>query len=264
MRDYEKEILNPLLSANDCVREIIGGIIFITKTHDKNLPYIFVSGGIHGNEPAGTYLIKNLILNPTELSQKLGLSLDFLSKANWIFAPCINPTGFNLNTRKNSQNEDLNRLFSKNKNNIATKIVMDFLKAKNINYSYTIDLHETLPDEDLSEVGGEVHPDDFYIYEVCEEKPLRIGVDILESLWSRGHKTYRGGDVFGDTNNHGLISYPEANANAIYAAAASLDMFLYQNKYTPNALTVETITSYPLETRMEQMALVLQQAALKA
>jgi len=61
---------------------------------------IYVSSGIHGDEPAGPLAVRQLLLeNPWPPDADV-----------WL-CPCLNPTGFPLNRRENAQGLDLNRQY---------------------------------------------------------------------------------------------------------------------------------------------------------
>ena len=64
----------------------------------KNLPLVYLSTGVHGDEPAGPesllYLLEKGLLDK-ELS--------------FYICPMLNPLGFELGTRENAQGKDLNR-----------------------------------------------------------------------------------------------------------------------------------------------------------
>ena len=59
---------------------------------------VYISAGIHGDEPAGPLAVCELLRQNTWPTQ-----LEFC------VVPCINPTGFQRGTRENYQNADLNR-----------------------------------------------------------------------------------------------------------------------------------------------------------
>lgn len=61
-------------------------------------PRIYVSGGIHGDEPAP----------PEALLHMLESGL-FDERATWFLCPLLNPTGYRLGTRENTAGIDLNR-----------------------------------------------------------------------------------------------------------------------------------------------------------
>jgi hypothetical protein len=63
-------------------------------------PGVYISAGIHGDEPAGPLAVRQLLLQnrwPTHLDL-------------WL-CPCLNPTGFPINRRQNAQGIDLNRQY---------------------------------------------------------------------------------------------------------------------------------------------------------
>jgi protein MpaA len=68
------------------------------ETGSPEGPRLYISAGIHGDEPAGPLAVRQLLqqnLWPPNL-------------AIWL-CPCLNPTGFASNRRENSQGVDLNR-----------------------------------------------------------------------------------------------------------------------------------------------------------
>lgn len=65
---------------------------------------VLVIGTVHGDEPQGKFLIENY-LNLPEATQNR-------SKNRMLFIPCLNPDGFDLKTRQNASEIDINRNFS--------------------------------------------------------------------------------------------------------------------------------------------------------
>jgi len=65
---------------------------------DSSLPCIYLSAGVHGDEPAGPQAL-------------LGLLRDdfFDERFRWLICPALNPTGLANGTRENGQGIDLNR-----------------------------------------------------------------------------------------------------------------------------------------------------------
>ena len=59
---------------------------------------VYISTGIHGDEPSGPIAVRELI-HENRWPEELNI---------WL-CPCLNPTGFPLNTRENSHGIDLNR-----------------------------------------------------------------------------------------------------------------------------------------------------------
>jgi protein MpaA len=64
----------------------------------SNGKHIYISAGIHGDEPAGPLAVRQL-LQENQWADNLAVSM----------LPCLNPTGFPQNTRENSDGKDLNR-----------------------------------------------------------------------------------------------------------------------------------------------------------
>lgn len=61
---------------------------------------VYISAGIHGDEPAGPLAIKNLISTDV-----------FPAMFEVWVCPCLNPTGFQQNCRENCEGKDLNRQY---------------------------------------------------------------------------------------------------------------------------------------------------------
>src|SRR3954463_5162876 len=70
------------------------------NSSSNRLENIYMSAGIHGDEPAGPLALRQLL---QEDRWPAGANL-------WI-CPCLNPTGFQLNQRENAEGFDLNRQY---------------------------------------------------------------------------------------------------------------------------------------------------------
>ena len=66
----------------------------------RNHPNIYISAGIHGDEPAGPLAIRQLLEEE-----------DWPSDVSLWVLPCLNPTGFAVNRRENAGGVDLNRQY---------------------------------------------------------------------------------------------------------------------------------------------------------
>ncbi|MFA6961773.1 MAG: M14 family metallocarboxypeptidase [Opitutaceae bacterium] len=69
-----------------------------TKHSTDTRPRIYVSSGIHGDEPAAPLALLSMLENEV-----------FDGRANWFLCPLLNPTGFVRATRENETGIDLNR-----------------------------------------------------------------------------------------------------------------------------------------------------------
>ena len=257
IRHYNKEVLDPVINFLSRSKTF-KGVSFSTdypappfiviknnlKNYKKN---ILLTAGIHGNEPAGVLgLVENLNLIENLCSKNL---------IQCTIIPCFNISGYKQNFRNNSKNLDLNREFYKNSQSLETSF---FQKNITEDFDFNIDFHETCPEDDSDVVqAGGILPQEFYLYEVCEEKNLRLGSLIIDGIKDLGFKTCQMPSVFGDTCIDGLISYPEASKNPIYAQGKSLDLFLYNKKQSKNAITIETLSHYPMEERILQIKKIL-------
>jgi murein peptide amidase A len=59
---------------------------------------IYISSGVHGDEPAGPLVIREMFRRK-----------EWPGRINFWISPCLNPAGFRLNTRENQAGIDLNR-----------------------------------------------------------------------------------------------------------------------------------------------------------
>lgn len=215
---------------------------------DPRLPSILISGGIHGDEPAGVHAIVSRLEND--------FFWNLRDKVNFILLPCVNPEGYQNVTRRTPADEDLNRGFKGDSMMICGK-VKEYLLSKHLFFPYALDLHETLPTDDCDATQGEVPPSEFYLYEVCFDHSRRIGRDIIKEIKTK-YKTCQLAEIFSDKNSDGLIAYPEASSNPTYAEATSFDFFLINHNLTASALTIETITTDPMAVRDDQHGIAIQ------
>jgi hypothetical protein len=86
----------PILGFNRLASRITNHASRITH----HAPCIYISTGIHGDEPAGPLAMRQLLQENVSLA---GFDL-------WL-CPCLNPVGFSLNRRENSEGLDLNRQY---------------------------------------------------------------------------------------------------------------------------------------------------------
>ena len=70
------------------------------RTSDRPARRIYISTGIHGDEPAGPLAVRQLIQENS-----------WPQNADLWLCPCLNPTGFPINRRENANGLDLNRQY---------------------------------------------------------------------------------------------------------------------------------------------------------
>jgi hypothetical protein len=120
-------------------------------------PRIYISAGIHGDEPAGPLAVRQL------LKEDL-----WPAEADLFLCPCLNPTGFALNRRENAEGVDLNRDY------LEPKAPETFAHIAWLNRQPAFDLCLCLH-EDWESHG-------FYCYEVNPDKQPSLAKQIVERV----------------------------------------------------------------------------------
>ena len=118
----------------------------------NNSRRVLISAGMHGDEPSGIETIC------TFLESKVYKS--YLNQWDFIILPCINPYGFEHDTRENQDNKDLNRLFKLDSPPLEVKLTQSIFEQ--LNFNLTLELHED------SDSQG------YYLFQKSN-KPLGVG-----------------------------------------------------------------------------------------
>ncbi len=181
---------------------------------------IYISAGIHGDEPAGPLAIRQLLEEdqwPAEASL-------------WVL-PCLNPTGFAVNRRENAEGMDLNRQYLQPKAK-ETLAHIDWLKRQH-NFDLCFCLHEDW------EAQG------FYVYELNPDGQPSLAEQIVARV-SEVCPIDTSEIIEGRPANQGVIrpnldprsrpEWPEA-------------FFLLTNK-TRLSYTLEAPSDFPLSARV--------------
>lgn len=116
-------------------------LIALTRRIPGPRPRVYVSTGIHGDEPAPPLALLSLL--------RSGL---FDGRANWILCPLLNPAGFRAQTRENAGGIDLNRDYCQTRSEEVTAHLRWLRRQPNFDFYLT--LHE-----DWEATG-------FYLYEI--------------------------------------------------------------------------------------------------
>lgn len=200
---------------------------------------VFLSGGIHGDEPAGMYAILTFFEKYAH---------QYEHRFAFTAFPCLNPWGLQLNTRSNAQNQNLNREFKDNTSAKEIQLILPLLET----YIFAMDFHETALDFvriDDSEPKGKT-PDTFHLWEVCENKRLRVGRKIVENIEKAGFPVCKWPTIYGDKNNGGVIWYPEGCGTPCYLEGTACDSFLVNRHHTSQSFTIETPSGWKLKRRV--------------
>jgi hypothetical protein len=128
-------------------------------------------------------------------------------------------------------------------------MVMDDLSGE---FVFTMDFHETGPDEDETVLGEDEpegdDPTEFYFWETCGDKEKRIGRKIIKEIEALNFPVCKSPKIYGDTNSDGVIWYPESNGTPCYALGTSFDEYLYKH-HTGQSFTIETPLCWEIEKR---------------
>lgn len=199
------------------------------KASIENAPFVYISAGIHGNEPAGPWVIEKLLRESF-----------FDDQVNWHLVPMLNPTGLALGTRENADGVDLNRDYKTGTTKEIAAHLKWLKKQSATEYDLMITLHE-----DWESPG-------FYCYTIIPKDREQILAHIFESVKNispinlseeiEGAKA-KGGFIIHDLETFDDVledweNWPEA--------------FLLIKNY-PKALhfTFETASGHPLEQRID-------------
>jgi protein MpaA len=189
---------------------------------------IYMSAGIHGDEPAGT----EALITWAEKNTRV------LKQRPFFIVPCINPWGLVNNSRKDSLGRDLNRTFQ----NDAIPEIAALRKALGTRlFSLALTLHEDYDGQGL------------YIYEIEGELPY-WGEVLLEVARPHVPADLRP-SIEGREANRGVVRRP-------------LDMKIFEEMGLPEAVylhllkcprvyTVETPSEYGLDRRVRTHMVII-------
>jgi hypothetical protein len=186
-------------------------------------PRIYISTGIHGDEPAG----------PTAALRLLRENKWPAAAALWLL-PCLNPDGFVLNSRGNADRIDLNRDYRHMESNeVAAHVLWLERQTK---FDLTLCLHE----------DWESHG--FYVYELNPDGHAPLGAKMVESVAKvcpidlseviEGREA-TGGVIRPSLDPASRPQWPEA-------------FWLLQNK-TRRSCTLEAPSDFPLPVRVDAL-----------
>ncbi|PIT88241.1 MAG: hypothetical protein COU29_03165 [Candidatus Magasanikbacteria bacterium CG10_big_fil_rev_8_21_14_0_10_36_32] len=256
VRSYQIEVLNRLepLKLKGFKVVSMGNVAFGTTKYPMRcviaqgkIPAahnVFISAGIHGDEPAGVYATLSFLENKIH---------DYLPYFNFVICPCLNPGGFEDNTMDNPQGINLNRNFLAANPAQEVELIKKFLMEHIRQYLFAIDMHE---DDSYRPVDGFTvadSPREFYLYEVTPDKKLRLGHKILKRLENNGITVCKKKKIYYEINEEGLVWSPGLITDPNYIDKETLDGHL--QRYTSHAMVTETPTCWSFDHRVQtQMA----------
>lgn len=195
----------------------------IGNSHPSTSRRVYISAGIHGDEPAGPLAALRLLRE-----NKWPANLDL-----WL-CPCLNPVGFALNSRENSRGIDLNR---------------DYLKPRADEIAAHIHWLERQPKFDLCLV---LHEDweshGFYLYEQNPEGRRSLAEPIIEAV-SKVCPVDPNEMIEGRPAKNGII---RPNLDPSLRPQWPESFYLITHK-TRQSYTLEAPSDYPLSTRVDAL-----------
>jgi len=208
-----------------CVEKIILG--------EGNHKRVLISAGIHGDEPAGVETICSFFEKKEYR--------DYLQEWEVILVPCINPFGYEANTRANHEGLDLNRKFK------STHPPQEVIFAQYLfdsPFDLTIELHE-----DVDSPG-------YYLFHSSSgASPPLLVEGILNNV-----KTVM------PINMDSKIEGTPANSGVIERIGVDDEMdwwpmaFYSLSMGTQTCLTLETGTQFPMQTRVKAHLIAIKAA----
>jgi len=192
-------------------------------------PKIYLSAGIHGDEPAGPFALLELLAEGF-----------FDDRAHWAICPVLNPLGFVKGTRENADGIDLNRDY-RARRSAEVRAHIAWLQRQPP-FDLTLCLHE-----DWESTG-------FYLYEHNPNRRPSLAPALLDSV--RPHMPIEPAHIIDDrpVDEPGILR-PEINAQDRNDWPEQL--YLREHYYYDLGYTMETPSSLPLAARVAaQKALV--------
>lgn len=144
---------------------------------DEGKRPILMTGGVHGDEPAGIEAVLSFLEGPVD---------NYLDEFFFSVVPCVNPSGLDLGTRENKAGQDINRAMSDD-SVVESVLLRKFVVGKR--YEVFFDHHE-----DYEATG-------FYMYEAQIEDKL-FGHEIVAAIESEV------GPLDGDENTDEGLDLP--------------------------------------------------------
>lgn len=202
---------------------------------------VALSGGIHGDEPAGVEAMLGVL---AMLKKKPGL----MERFHFTLLPCSNPFGYEHHTRENGSKKDLNRQYSKSRPPSEVRLIKKALDGRRFDLS--IEFHE-----DIDTPG-------FYLYEIAEKPERAVAAKIVSKV-ARKYPINLQEEIEGAPAKGGIISPTVASdffrRRIERGKQWPQALYLYKQG-TPHLITSETPIHLDMRERVEIHHLVLNTA----
>lgn len=232
-----KNLAPERVSASDTLHLEAGGLIeygafrapiwVIRYRPPKALKSVLITGGVHGNEPAGTAWVNEMVALLAENPERYrDVSLDLV--------PVVNPWGWSRDVRYNRDGQDINRDFASFESQEA--VVLKALFGSRI-YDLVIDHHE-----DPNASG-------FYLYQYAKRN-TSVSREVIEEIRDLGYPIEQDVRMVILRTRDGLIDAPRWGLRYMkITRRLSLTNYL-RLEQSGEVYTVETPTRLPMEDRL--------------
>jgi hypothetical protein len=220
------------------MRRLAAGQEFNLYTvRSKRLPRtgtVYISAGIHGDEPAGT----EALITWAEKNTRL------LRRRPFFLVPCINPWGLVNNSRTDSERRDLNRAF---RSESAPEIEALKRAIRSFHFSLALTLHEDYDAQGL------------YIYEVRGPLPY-WGEALLDA--ARPHTPPDPRTMIEGRESIGGLVRPVLDMTIFETIGLPEAVYLHLQGCT-RVFTIETPSEYSLDRRVRAQIAVIEECLRK-
>ncbi len=260
VRSYERELARPLGGLKEGIVTILRRLRYGSHNYPlfsvqypavfaPERPTVLVSGGVHGDEPAGVYALLDFLNS--------GM-LEYGDRCNFVVFPCVNPSGFEADTRCAMNGVDLNRSFGVGSAQPEVVTLEEQLRDDARRFRLHIDLHENNPTASVEDaVDGEENPRACYLYEWMCDHRRRIGRQLIDAL-PHGAAVCLLPMIEREENDRGVIAYPDALRNTKYVVGP-LDAYTMKHR-TDHTIVTETPAIWSMEKRIAVQRLWLRKA----
>lgn len=236
MRNYNEVVeRTEALSRRDNRIEVLDRVagypVFcVTLGKDSSLPAIYINGGTHGDEPAGTEGALSIL--ETGLEQ-------WLDRFRFFVIPCLNPYGYVHNTRSNAQDVDINWAFLRD-DVPEIGVLKRFISGRK--FAAVMDLHE-----DWESPG-------YYLYE--QVRGLTPAGPLITKQVSGVCTLNTQSEIEGETALNGVIfPNPEVEKRRL---GGGVPIVLFKQAYTDRLITSETPSALEMDVRVQAHLVALE------
>ncbi len=147
---------------------------------ETDAPLIYISAGIHGDEPAGVDCAIQLIELLTNDTYTNYSNFPF-DEYNWLISPCDNPYGYERNIRENPEGHDLNRMFSTPNRIPETAFIAESLLKTQSQQNYK-NTGNAAPIELSLDLHEDIDSNGFYLWERRMSTCVNIGDTVVQTV----------------------------------------------------------------------------------